>query len=124
MNDSFKIERDDINQHIDMAAFENLKSLIGDKVFKIVEQFSQCGKELLVRMGESIKNNDAEQVCRDAHGLKGSSVSIAAVGLSSICEEIETLAKQGHMDEVAVLFDKASEEMLLVLDVYKSLTDK
>ncbi len=74
---------------------ERLNMLLGDSndkefVNELVESFSGNGKKYLDSFKEAAEENNAEQLKRLIHALKGMSLSMGAVKLAKLSVEIET----------------------------------
>ena len=58
--------------------------------------------------------------CR-AHALKGASANVGARGLSALCLEIETAAREGVLENVPPRVDAAAQGLGRVLDALAAL---
>jgi HPt (histidine-containing phosphotransfer) domain-containing protein len=54
----------------------------------------------LAELERAVRVEDAEQVARIAHRLKGASATVAATGLSTGAARIEELARRGELPEI------------------------
>ena len=83
---------------MDMAAYAELKSILGDTLNEVVRMYLQSMPEMLVSLGEQIDNNDANQVFEIAHRIKSSSSSIGALGIANTAEIIEQAGRAGSTE--------------------------
>lgn len=58
----------------------------------------------------ALDSQDHEALRRGAHSLKGSSSNLGAQPLADLCLEVETLAKQGHIEGIELLLQQIDAE--------------
>lgn len=90
---------------IDPEAIENLRALDtdGDNAFlrEIVGIFLQDTPQRLTELRTSLAAGDATKFARAAHSLKGSASNLGAVRLSAAAAQLEHLARQDGLANVA-----------------------
>ena len=85
---------------IDQATFEGLTELVGDDfIGELVETFFEEAPGLLAAMGQALNAGDADAFRRAAHSLKSNSDSFGARRLASLSRELETMGRDGRLDE-------------------------
>ena len=96
----------------------NLKEMMGDAYDGLVETYISRSTEL---ENEIINNsNDVEKLTRDVHSLKGSSGTMGAKKLFSICESFELLLRKGGDMDRKNEVKKISNELSLVHEYLSS----
>lgn len=95
---------------IDQSRIEEVRKM-GDLTFfeEVIELF--CGHAVLLmeELREAIKNGNGSEIHRLAHTLKGASLSIGAMGLVPICQQIEDKGKAKELSDVESLMAQMEE---------------
>src|ERR1700704_3847506 len=65
-------------------------------------------------MREALAQGDAEGLSKLAHSLKGSSASMGAIILASLCRTLEELAKNTELQEAKAQLKQIENEMYIV----------
>jgi HPt (histidine-containing phosphotransfer) domain-containing protein len=73
-----------------------------DLVQRVLDKFQQRLPEELAELERMLELNDAEQVARVAHRIRGNSASVSAQGLQQAAAEIEDLSRMGRVTDVPV----------------------
>lgn len=98
---------------LDDAALRKLRELDprGESklIARVVKAFDGSATRLLAQLNEAHGAGDLNGVRQVAHTLKSSSASVGALRLSSLCAEVETMARQGGMPG----FDERIHEMAI-----------
>ena len=106
-NESSRIEGD---ESFDMAIIDNLKSMMGDGYVGLVDTYVSRSLELKQDIINN-NNNDVEKLIQDVHSLKGSSGTMGAKKLFSICEGLELKLKKGELECNDGEIKKISDEL-------------
>ncbi|TGC10765.1 hypothetical protein CUN85_04385 [Methanolobus halotolerans] len=69
----------------------------------IISIYLENTPKQLEALKESISNDNADNICHYAHGIKGSSANIGGMALSSVASEMEKKTKAGETKEAAVM---------------------
>ena len=96
---------------LEAATLEELKTLEESGVFslqEIVDLFGQEGSKNLAGMRRALAEENAPDLTREAHSLKGSSRNLGAVRLGDICEEMENLGKASAFEAASALQDRVA----------------
>lgn len=84
---------------LDVKALENLYEMLGDDaqtvMIDVIESYTQDAPILLEAIASAVLDGDAPALQHAAHTLKSSSATLGAIGLSSMCKQLESLAKSG-----------------------------
>ena len=75
----------------------------------VVQVFLASLENRSQELAVACKNGDAASMVRIAHTLKGSSAQFGAEELSSLCQQVERLARMGHVEQIGALLQKAEE---------------
>jgi signal transduction histidine kinase/DNA-binding response OmpR family regulator/HPt (histidine-containing phosphotransfer) domain-containing protein len=89
-----------------------LKSCGGmdDFARNVLMKFQEILPGMRARLERALELDDAEEVVKAAHAMKGSSATIGAEALAAVCEELQTWnAKDGHASTKTALFDVQRE---------------
>jgi len=88
---------------------------------ELIDQFLREAPERIDRVRQAVDRIDAEALRMAAHSLKGSSSTIGAAGLASICASIEAQARDGSIDRGAsVLLDRLDHEFCRVREALEA----
>jgi HPt (histidine-containing phosphotransfer) domain-containing protein len=74
-----------------------LKELLGEDFTVLVSAFEQDNRQILESIEQLIEQNDAKQVSREIHSVKGASSNLGAIELASLCQKLEAEAKAGDL---------------------------
>ena len=100
---------------LDMEQFESLRELAAgsdDPAFLsgLVERYLQGAASRLTELQEAARRGDSAALEAAAHSLKGTSASMSAAVLASVCEVLETASSRGEMPAPEAL-DRISAEL-------------
>jgi CheY-like chemotaxis protein/anti-sigma regulatory factor (Ser/Thr protein kinase) len=113
---------------IDRSTFSRLQELGrsrgGDATASIVRSFLVNLPRYLERMAQGMLNDESGSVAAAAHSLVGSSGMIGALRLSSLCRELETLSREGRMDEIKERIRLVEHEAVIVEQELTNLTSQ
>lgn len=94
--------------NLDMDVIDNLKEMMGDGYSDLLNTYFARSSELISSINKN--KDDIEQLIHNVHSLKGSSGTIGASKLFSICKEFELLLKTGENIDKDVEIKKISDE--------------
>ena len=83
---------------MDMEAYAELKSILGDTLNEVIRMYLQSMPEMLTSLGAQIENENADQVFEISHRIKSSSSSIGALGIANTAEVIEQTSRAGSTE--------------------------
>jgi signal transduction histidine kinase/CheY-like chemotaxis protein len=81
---------------LDLASLQNLREMVGgDDLFlmNLIDDFLRDAPQLLADMRQALGEQNAPRLRLAAHSLKSTSADFGAIALSSLCRELEELAK-------------------------------
>lgn len=104
---------------IDMRAYNEMKGVMGEVLFELIETFLDYMPGQLVDLNNAISNDDAELVFSIAHRLKSSSNSIGALGMAETAETIELIGRAGKTDGCDAHFSMLNEQLAEVMAFLK-----
>ena len=97
-----------IGQAVNPQVLERLRNDIGN-IQAVVQVFLASLENRSQELAAACKNGDAASMVRIAHTLKGSSAQFGAEKLSSLCQQVERLARMGHVEQIGALLQKVEE---------------
>lgn len=96
---------------MDMRAYNEMKSVMGDVLKELIETFLEYMPGQLDDLNNAIDKNDAELVFSVAHRIKSSSNSIGALGLAETAETLELIGRAGNTDGASSHLSTLSEQL-------------
>jgi len=96
--------------HLDMAAIGELKDIMEDGFSELVDAFIMDSEEKLEQLKAAISERDTALIGELGHSLKGASSNICAVPLADIYKDIEAAGREGSLDGVDEMLEKALAE--------------
>ncbi|MDJ0845840.1 response regulator [Crocosphaera sp.] len=91
---------------IDRKMLNQLRNMAGQRTNDIIRVYLEDAPLRLDDLKKSIENNDPEQLRQAAHALRSPSGNLGATGLCNLCEEMETIARQGTIEGAAQKMDR------------------
>lgn len=70
-------------------------------VAQLIEIFFEQGPEMIARMQEGCRRQELDAIRQAAHTMKSSSAMIGAMGVATLCAELETRIRRGSVSGVA-----------------------
>ena len=95
-----------MDQALNMAALNELRSLMGDALNEVLQTFVDYVPGQIDELSQAVSNNDANSVFNLAHKMKSSSSSIGADGLATLAEQVEMIGRNGSTEGTAELVDQ------------------
>lgn len=95
--------------NIDLNIVEDLKAMMGEAYFELVNTYVKRSIELKNAIMDN--DNDIGKLVRDVHSLKGSSGTMGAKKLFSICEDFELHLRKGEYQKRDDEIEKISTEL-------------
>jgi PAS domain S-box-containing protein len=94
---------------VDWAGLAQLQADLGDAaiVIEVLDMFRADAPQLLARMHAALAGAGAHELRHAAHTLKSTSASLCALALATCCREIEELAREGALEQAALLMPRA-----------------
>ena len=107
-----------VDTTLDRGVISGLRGLQGDGdtdlVAELAGMFMNDARSGLRTLEDAIQNGDAPAVERVAHTLKGSSGSMGARGISSLCVRFEEIGASGDLTQCPGLLARLKEELVRV----------
>ena len=99
---------------IDPATIEELRALDelrgGEVLRKVINMYLLSAPEMISAIRDAVINADEEAIRQTAHAFKSSSGHIGALNLASLCEEMETIGQQKHIEKATSTLDAITAE--------------
>ena len=97
------------NSPIDRVVFGKLREILGPGLQQTVSLFLEDTPVYLEQLQQGLQQGDAELVRAMAHSIKGSSGNLGAVNLLQFAKEVEQLAQERHLTDVAPLLSSLQQ---------------
>ena len=87
---------------LDRRVLDQLREDLGDAAAlrEVISTFLERSPSMLIALREAAARGDVAAVSAGAHAMKGTSATLGALALSSLCAELERLARAGSTSEV------------------------
>ncbi|MDR6991747.1 ATP-binding protein [Luteimonas sp. 3794] len=95
---------------IDHEVLDDLRSVLGDEVDRLVDMFLDDTPRLLTALENAVDGPDYDGLREAAHSLKSSSANLGAMSLSAAARRIEAGAREGNLERPAVAVALVSNE--------------
>jgi two-component system, sensor histidine kinase and response regulator len=109
---------------VSAAALDSLRQLQdGDSPTLVADLIGVYLEELQIRLGtlhSAATADDAEAMAREAHALKGASLSLGANTLAAVCAALEAVGGSRRLESVTTLLDRLADEAVRVRDALSS----
>lgn len=113
------------NLPIDMNIFNEIKTIMADDMSGMVDQYIKSIPIYLETMKNSVQNKDMTSIAEAAHPLKSSSASLGALGLRTLCSDIEKLSREnGDIEHISKLIDDTESLSKTVIAELESLMNE
>ncbi|HWN89944.1 MAG TPA: response regulator, partial [Verrucomicrobiae bacterium] len=101
---------------LDRRLLDQLREDLGDAAAlrEVISTFLERSPSMLTDLREAAARGDVAAVSAGAHAMKGTSATLGALALSSLCAELERLARAGSMSEVVAQVPAIEAEYGLV----------
>ena len=101
----------DVLPATDDASLERLKRFGGGKLLsEMIALFCSAAPERISAARAGVTASDAHATDQAMHSLKSSSAQLGALRMQRLCEQAETLARSGSVDQIAALVQDLEEE--------------
>lgn len=92
-----------------------------DLVQRVLHKFEQLLPEALAELEAGLDLEDAEQIARIAHRIKGNSANVSAKGLQQVAAEIEDLSHTGRLTDIPLSLERLRGEWERYLEYVSTL---
>lgn len=99
---------------IDKASLTALKDIMGTDFENLVNIFIKDSETRIELLGNLIKMDNADEISKMAHSIKGSSGSLHANKMSALCFELEKQAHANNPSNTESLHQQLAEEFIRV----------
>lgn len=106
--------RTQIEDHLDVTILEELKMLLEDDFPDLIETFLTDARVRVRELVRTVDSGVPEDIRQSAHSFKGSSINVGAKQLSSLCRELEDLARSGRTQGTKGLVGRVEIELVQV----------
>lgn len=105
------------HEHIDQKVLSDLQEVMEDGYLQLLETFLEDSERRLSQLHEA---KDASELGMAAHSFKGSSSNMGAVGLASLCQQLEERVRQQPLYGIKDLINRIDQEFVEVQRFYRS----
>ncbi|QHC94665.1 MULTISPECIES: Hpt domain-containing protein [unclassified Pseudomonas] len=102
--------------HVDREVLDTLRDVMEDSYPDLLDTFLSDSK---IRLEQLQETADAKELSEVAHSFKGSASNMGAVRLATLCQELESNAKDKSPAEIVRLVADISVEFAEVRSVYE-----
>ena len=95
---------------VDLAALNELRTIMGDEFNLLIEIFQKDSAERLLTIEAAINSKDGEKLRGAAHSFKGSALNISAARLTELCRQLEFMGRDNQFDEAPATFEQVKTE--------------
>jgi two-component system, sensor histidine kinase len=107
------------SNEIDLSVLDGLLALSKpgspDPRKRIIAIYIDSSAKLMEAIRSAFTASDPSVLKKAAHSLKSSSMNVGAIGLGTICSDLELLAKTGPLDEAGGLLERAETSYKAVI---------
>ena len=86
---------------IEPKMFNQLRNIAGKRTNEIIKGYLQDTALRIETMNKAIEKRDTEQLYQAAHALRSPSGNLGATNLYYLCKEMETIAREGSLEEAS-----------------------
>ncbi|WP_141687414.1 Hpt domain-containing protein [Pseudomonas putida] len=104
------------HEHIDQKVLSDLQEVMEDGYLQLLETFLEDSERRLSQLHEA---KDASELGMAAHSFKGSSSNMGAVGLASLCQQLEERVRQQPLYGIEDLINRIDQEFVEVQRFYR-----
>ncbi len=85
----------DADRHLDVAALQELKQIMGDEFSTLIQTFENDSVIRIQAIREAVAGGDPDDIRRAAHSFKGSASNMGAIELANLCRTMEEVGHSG-----------------------------
>ncbi|WP_394169474.1 Hpt domain-containing protein [Saccharospirillum alexandrii] len=100
-----------IDDHLDVTILGELQALLEDDFPDLIDTFLSDARVRVRELVRTVDSGVAEDIRQSAHSFKGSTLNVGAKQLSSLCRELEDLARSGRTQGSKGLVDRIEVEL-------------
>lgn len=100
-----------IEDHLDVTILGELQTLLEDDFPDLIDTFLSDARVRVRELVRTVDSGVAEDIRQSAHSFKGSTLNVGAKQLSSLCRELEDLARSGRTQGSKGLVDRIEVEL-------------
>ena len=100
--------------HLDDAVLSALQDVMAEEFPLLLETFVGDSEERLRGLREALQHADAHALRHTAHSFKGSCGNMGALRLTTLCKQLEDLARHGNLGAAAPLVAEVESEFATV----------
>lgn len=110
-----------MSNHLDVSALKELKEVMDDDFQLLIETYIEDTDARVNTLATCIDQQDAEEIKKIAHSIKGSSSNLFAQNLASLCQKIEDMGRVGSFEGVQEMMVQVKTEYASVREELQNL---
>lgn len=95
---------------IDASVITELKEIMGDGFPRLVESFFSDADGHISALHEAVRTSDFNSARNSAHSFKGSSSSLGALDLSTLCQQLEQMGRSNQLNDAPAKLEEIETE--------------
>lgn len=95
-----------------------------DILAKIIQIYIDTSPDMLQMVGDAVKQGDPAAFSDAAHSLKSSSANLGATALSSLCQQLENMGRQGKTEGSRDLLNRIETQLQMTLSALSAELEK
>lgn len=99
---------------VDADVLGALKEVMEDQFGTLIQTYLDDAQVRIDEISSAISAGDAEGLRSGAHSFKGSCSNLGVLPLAEICQQLETIGREGGTDGAADLFEQVKTEFTRV----------
>ena len=109
------------SEHFDLALIDELRELMEGDFDTLLSTFISDSENKLSAIANAVSADNADDLKRTAHSLKGSSSNLGAVHLSELCFELEKMGRDNCLDLASQKLEDLRTSLSDATNYYQSL---
>lgn len=98
-----------MTEPIDYDNLNMLKGVIGDDLKPILNTYLDLTPKLIEQIRQAIAQQDAADLKRHAHTLKGSSANLGAIAIPALSVQLEDMGRHNQLANADALFSQVEQ---------------
>ncbi len=99
---------------LDKSSLMALKEIMGSDFKNLIDIFIEDSEARIKQLGNLLKTDNADEIRKMAHSIKGSSGNLYATRMSDFCLDLEKQAHENDLRNANTLHQQIAEEFILV----------
>lgn len=100
-------------EYLDSETLDGIFELMdGDSelLVDLVDTLAESTPELMSDLQAGVAENNPDQIRNSAHALKSSNAQLGALNFAKLCQEMESIGKEGQLDDAEKILELIKDE--------------